>query len=145
VKRTTALAVGGVKVASAVTQTMRAGELPRPVRVLAASTSRPVVRKAHGTAVANVTVAATEPRITGLFQTVAATVTLATIAVLEQPSSRGVRWYVLGRRNIVPSQSDELNHPREQREGNRVGGTTQLPVRTCTRWRFGHAEATEGD
>jgi len=33
-------------------------------------------------------------------------------AVLEQPSSRRVRWDLLGRRNIALSQSDELNQVR---------------------------------
>jgi len=38
-------------------------------------------------------------------------------AVREQPSSRGVRGQKLGRRNIVPSQSDELDVPDDRIEG----------------------------
>jgi hypothetical protein len=38
-------------------------------------------------------------------------------AVLEQPSSRCLRWQMLGRRNIVLSQSDELNQNHENSRG----------------------------
>jgi hypothetical protein len=39
------------------------------------------------------------------------------IALLEQPSSRRMRWQVLGRRNIVLSQSDELNPATRTQKG----------------------------
>jgi len=68
-----------------------------------------MVRTAHGTAAGTVAVAATEPRPAGLLQTVAATATVPAIAVLEQPSPRRMLDGLLGRRNIVLSQSDELN------------------------------------
>ncbi|QJW95673.1 hypothetical protein FTUN_3227 [Frigoriglobus tundricola] len=57
------------------------------------------------------TVGFTEPRTAGLLQTVKPTVSTGRVAVLEQPTPRGVCWQKLGRRNIVLSQSDELNDP----------------------------------
>jgi len=44
-----------------------------------------------------------------LFQTGEEFLTLKAIAVLEQPSSGRMTGHLLGRRNIVLSQSDELN------------------------------------
>jgi hypothetical protein len=84
--------------------------LPRTgARVPAAFTSRPDARKAHGTAGRIRTCSPSERRSARLSQPDGEQVRIRPKAVLEQPSSRGVGWYLLGRRNIVLSQRDELN------------------------------------
>ena len=85
------------------------GSAPRPVLVPAAFTSSLGVRKAHGTAPGTCSAFAAEPRIERFAQTAANALQVPGVAVLEQPSPRGVWWQALGRRNIVLSQSDELN------------------------------------
>jgi len=52
-----------------------------------------------------------EPRLAGLFQTASMLAMHTVTAVLEQPSSGRIARQMLGRRNIVLSQSDELNDP----------------------------------
>ena len=54
------------------------------------STSHPGARKAHGTADPSMYFGKTEPRSAGLFQTVFSKCIEGSIAVLEQPSPRGV-------------------------------------------------------
>jgi hypothetical protein len=70
----------------------RAGEYPPALSVPAAFTSRPVVRKAHGTAGKIFPNSVTEPRPVGLAQTVTEFGNIFPIAVLEQPSPRGMEW-----------------------------------------------------
>src|SRR5262249_204211 len=89
-----------------------------------ASTTRPVVWKAHGTAehvLRNIPVKA---RLAGLFQVTGIFRSTCSKAVLEQPSSRGIAKQALGRRNIALSQSDELDQPK-------VANT--LPIRASKR------------
>ncbi|AMV28689.1 hypothetical protein VT84_30065 [Gemmata sp. SH-PL17] len=74
-----------------------------------ASTSQPGLRKAHSNAAARRFWRQAEPRTAGLIQTAWRQNRRAAKAVLEQPSPRRVPSNFLGRRNIVLSQSDELN------------------------------------
>jgi hypothetical protein len=68
---------------------------------------------------------AAEPQLVRLFQTAAGSGGIPPKAVLEQPSSRRVLGDLLGRRNIVLSQSDELGHRGNKAERNRAQGRTQ--------------------
>jgi hypothetical protein len=67
------------------------------------------VWKAHGTAGAPIPNSGSEQRFARLFQFDPEFGMGAPIAVLEQPSPRGVGWQVLGRRNIVLPETGELN------------------------------------
>ena len=72
-------------------------------------TSHPVVWKAHGTAEATENSVNGEPRSAGLLQAPLTEFSVASKAVLEQPSSRRMLGKALGRRNIALWQNHELN------------------------------------
>jgi hypothetical protein len=103
------------------TRTTPVGSPRTGARVPAASTIRPGVRKAHGTAACPACSSWKNTTFGGVDPDLQLEHAGHAKAVLEQPSSRGVEWYVLGRRNIVLSQSDELNPT--------AGTGTRLPER----------------
>src|SRR5438105_2216771 len=78
-------------------------------------------RRAPGTVRSGGAGADPEPRPAGLFQTVAAPGRPDRVTVLEQPSPRRMLGDSPGRRNVVLSQSDELNERENDDNTTRCG------------------------
>jgi hypothetical protein len=107
---------------------------------------KPGARKAHGNAGSIPPRRGAEPRQAGLFQAAPRRGGILPKAVLEQPSPSRAAEQSQGRRNIVLSQSDELNHSgNEERltqsveqgnsQGSRIDSAAQWEATGVREWR----------